>query len=52
MFMIASYARYSCPYVWIRTNHERIVQFSEEDGSVEKDFPLKLRTTSSWQEKG
>ena len=52
MFLIAGYARYSCPYVWIRTNHERIVQFSNEDSSEEKDYPLKLKTTSSWQEKG
>lgn len=51
MFLIAGYARYNRPYVWIRTNHERIVQFSGQDSS-ERDYPLKLRTTSSWVEKG
>ena len=54
MFLIAAYARYNCPYVWIRTNHERLVQFSSDsvEDSPEKDYPLKLKTTSSWQEGG
>lgn len=51
MFLIAGYARYNCPYVWIRTNHERLVQFGSPT-KLEKDFPLQLKSTSSWKEKG
>ena len=50
MFLIAGYARYNCPYVWIRSNHDRLVRFSSEDTS-EKDFPLQLKTTSAWKDK-
>lgn len=51
MFLIAGYARYNCPYVWIRTNHERLVQFASPS-KTEKDFPLQLKSTLSWKEKG
>lgn len=51
MFLVAGYARYSRPYVWIRSNHERLVQFSGND-KAEKDFPLQLRTTTDWMEGG
>ena len=50
MFLIAGYARYNCPYVWIRSNHDRLVRFSSDDTS-EKDFPLQLKTTSTWKDK-
>ena len=51
MFLVAGYARYSRPYVWVRSNHERLVQFSS-DNKEEKDFPLQLKTTSNWLEGG
>ena len=51
MFLVAGYARYSRPYVWIRSNHERLVQFSS-DSKEEKDFPLQLTSTTKWMEGG
>ena len=51
MFLVAGYARYSRPYVWIRSNHERLVQFNS-DNKEEKDFPLQLKSTANWMEGG
>ncbi|XP_033637322.1 uncharacterized protein LOC117298281 [Asterias rubens] len=54
MFLIAGYSRYSCPYVWVRSNHERLVKRSDDHGPTtrySKDSPLKLKSTSAWQEK-
>ncbi|EDO35218.1 predicted protein, partial [Nematostella vectensis] len=53
LFLIACYARYNCPYVWVRSNHERLVCFSadEEIANQQKDSPLKLRSTSSWKKR-
>eukprot|EP00730_Choanoeca_flexa_P000524 TRINITY_DN10232_c0_g1_i2.p1 TRINITY_DN10232_c0_g1~~TRINITY_DN10232_c0_g1_i2.p1 ORF type:complete len:258 (+),score=20.19 TRINITY_DN10232_c0_g1_i2:513-1286(+) len=48
-FLIAAYAKYSCPYVWIRTNHDRIVKLSGSP-STSKDKPLRLQTTANWLE--
>ncbi|CAI8051196.1 hypothetical protein GBAR_LOCUS28040 [Geodia barretti] len=48
MFLIAGYSRYNRPYVWVRTNHERLVRLASEE---EKDYPLMLQTTSQWTEK-
>ncbi|EGD72349.1 hypothetical protein, variant 1 [Salpingoeca rosetta] len=47
VFLIAAYSKYSCPYVWVRTNHERLVKLTG-DAPEEKDNPLKLRTTTTW----
>ncbi|XP_065840493.1 uncharacterized protein [Oscarella lobularis] len=49
MFLIAGYSRYNCPYVWVRSNHERLVRLSGETPSA-KDNPLKLDSTSRWSE--
>ena len=57
--------RYNCPYVWVRTNHERLIRLEslQHNGSKEdpkatadadakaKDSPLKLKTTSAWANK-
>ncbi|KAL7753321.1 hypothetical protein RI367_001096 [Sorochytrium milnesiophthora] len=45
-FLIAGYARYKCPYVWLRTNHTRFKRFQE---SAKVDDPLKLETVNSWK---
>lgn len=54
LFLIAAYARYNCPYVWVRSNHERLVSFTGggDDESKLKDSPLKLKTTTAWKQKG
>lgn len=26
IFLVAGYARYACPYVWVRSNHERLTK--------------------------
>eukprot|EP00795_Rhopilema_esculentum_P016944 gene16944-8434_t len=54
IFLIASYARYKSPYVWVRTNHDRLIRLSDVDSSeqsVVKDSPLKLRTILDWSTK-
>ena len=53
MFLIAAYARYSQPYVWVRSNHERIIPVSDStQGQSEKDYPLNLASTAKWAEEG
>ncbi|KAK0061107.1 hypothetical protein Bpfe_009635 [Biomphalaria pfeifferi] len=49
LFLIAGYARYSCPYVWVRSNHRRLFTLSG-DKDADKDSPLKLKSTSKWQD--
>ncbi|XP_013418167.1 uncharacterized protein LOC106179179 [Lingula anatina] len=46
LFLLAGYGRYNCPYVWVRSNHERLVRMSRED-IYDKDSPLRLRSTSN-----
>lgn len=46
MFLIAGYARYQCPYVWVRSNHERLMRDGDNDSA--RDSPLKLESTSQW----
>jgi len=53
LFLIAAYARYNCPYVWVRSNHERLVAFSGDSASKEKqkDSPLRLKSTAEWKQR-
>jgi len=54
LFLIASYARYKSPYVWVRSNHDRLIKLSDtEPGeqTVIKDSPLKLRSILDWSSK-
>lgn len=53
LFLIAAYARYNCPYVWVRSNHERLVAFCGDSSSKEKqkDSPLKLKSTVDWKQR-
>lgn len=50
LFLLAGYGKYSCPYVWVRSNHSRLVKLTEEN-KFNKDSPLRLKTTSAWNEK-
>ncbi|KAI9031544.1 hypothetical protein CLU79DRAFT_729048 [Phycomyces nitens] len=49
VFLIAGYARYRCPYVWLRSHHALLIQ--EKDDSANTDNPLRLETTIAWKTK-
>ncbi|KAK9728897.1 hypothetical protein K7432_000720 [Basidiobolus ranarum] len=51
-FLIAGYARYKRPYVWLRSNHKKLLKL-EIDPTKHKDGdnPLKLVTISDWRSK-
>lgn len=54
LFLVATYARYKSPYVWVRGNHERLIKLSECDTDEQeliKDSPLSLRTVKDWSTK-
>ncbi|CAG8742646.1 6344_t:CDS:2 [Gigaspora margarita] len=42
------YARYKRPYVWLRSNHKRLIQL-QDDQKLETDNPLKLDTIAAWK---
>mmetsp|Transcript_44128 Transcript_44128/g.112628 ORF Transcript_44128/g.112628 Transcript_44128/m.112628 type:complete len:237 (-) Transcript_44128:116-826(-) len=46
MFLVGAYARYSCPYVWLRSNLRKLK--SQE----ERDLPLDLPSTQRWVDGG
>ncbi|KAJ2732272.1 hypothetical protein IW152_003947, partial [Coemansia sp. BCRC 34962] len=48
-FLVAGYPRYKCPYVWLRTDHQRLIIPAEEGQDVEKDVPLKLESIDCWR---
>uniref|UniRef100_A0A671P7G1 Uncharacterized LOC107683551 n=1 Tax=Sinocyclocheilus anshuiensis TaxID=1608454 RepID=A0A671P7G1_9TELE len=47
LFLLAGYAKYGQPYVWIRSNHERLVNVGGTDTLV-KDTPMKLKSITDW----
>ncbi|KAF9089735.1 hypothetical protein BGX27_002414, partial [Mortierella sp. AM989] len=47
-FLVTGYPRYKCPYVWLRSNHQRLIQ-TATDQKVEPNDPLKLDTISAWR---
>ncbi|KAH9488579.1 hypothetical protein Btru_064255, partial [Bulinus truncatus] len=49
LFLIAGYARYACPYVWVRSNHDRLFKLSG-DKDDDRDSPLKLKSTARWKD--
>lgn len=49
LVLVAGYARYSCPYVWVRSNHERLFKLSGEQDN-DKDSPLRLKSTAKWKD--
>ena len=54
LFLLAGYARYNCPYVWVRSNHERLVKMTGTDmeDKNDKDNPLRLKSTVRWKDRG
>lgn len=52
VFLIAGYSKYACPYVWVRSNHKRLVRFGSDAKSTDQDSPLKLGTTLRWAAEG
>ncbi|XP_057302608.1 uncharacterized protein LOC130636781 [Hydractinia symbiolongicarpus] len=56
LFLLAAYGRYKSPYVWVRSNHNRLIRFTENYTSNDEvyqiqDSPLKLKSTSEWSHK-
>ncbi|XP_059500261.1 uncharacterized protein LOC132209074 [Stegostoma tigrinum] len=51
LFLLACYAKYQCPYVWIRSNHERLIK-ATSGNRASKDSPLKLNSTRDWCRSG
>ncbi|XP_026122615.1 uncharacterized protein si:dkey-19b23.7 [Carassius auratus] len=47
LFLLAGYVKYGQPYVWIRSNHERLVNVGGTDTLV-KDTPMKLKSITDW----
>ncbi|XP_044138831.1 uncharacterized protein LOC122929355 isoform X1 [Bufo gargarizans] len=47
LFLLAAYAKYGRPYVWVRSNHERFTGTELCD----KDSPLMLPSYSQWDSK-
>ncbi|KAM4678271.1 uncharacterized protein O3C94_010209 [Discoglossus pictus] len=50
LFLLAAYAKYGRPYVWVRSNHQRLVGSEQSDWPV-KDTPLTLQSASDWNTK-
>ncbi|KAJ3106811.1 hypothetical protein HDU97_005518 [Phlyctochytrium planicorne] len=48
-FLVAAYARYKRPFVWLRSHHRRLVRH-QENQELETDMPLKLDATNQWAE--
>lgn len=50
VFLIAGYARYKRPYVWLRSNHTRLVK-QKPNQEIDTDNPVKLETVADWATK-
>ncbi|KAM4747318.1 uncharacterized protein WCC33_004895 [Rhinophrynus dorsalis] len=50
LFLLAAYAKYGRPYVWVRSNHQRLTGIEQCDWPL-KDTPLTLLSTSEWDNK-
>ncbi|KAI9506551.1 hypothetical protein GGI25_005998 [Coemansia spiralis] len=48
-FLIAGYPRYKCPYVWLRTDHQKLIAVAENQ-KLEKDVPLRLESVDCWRQ--
>jgi len=46
VFLVGAYARYKCPFVWVRSNH---TQLPSGKPTPSKDTPIELRTTAVWK---
>lgn len=47
VFLVAGYARYKCPFVWLRSKTHRLRGVSPDIGL---ESPLQLKTTDAWAE--
>ncbi|KAL7320974.1 hypothetical protein PS15m_000801 [Mucor circinelloides] len=48
IFLVAGYAKYRCPYVWLRSHHEQLIR--AQPGQIEEDDnPLQLQKTDEWK---
>ncbi|KAM8972617.1 uncharacterized protein RCH25_018366 [Pelodytes ibericus] len=47
LFLLAAYAKYGRPYVWVRSNHQRL----DQDDLTLKDTPLTLQSSAEWGRK-
>ncbi len=50
VFLVAAYAKYKCAYVWLRSNHHRILAPGTLSDPDNKDSPLTLTSTERWNE--
>lgn len=48
VFLLGGYARYKCPYVWLRSCSKQLQRKMAQD----MDMPLKLNTTEQWKQGG
>ena len=51
-FLVAGYARYERPYVWLRSNHTHflnILALSSGETALRRDDPLKLESVRAWK---
>ena len=48
-FLIGCYTKYKSPFVWVRSNHSKLVENLKIN--TNKDTPLELQTTSQWKNK-
>ncbi|RKP07773.1 hypothetical protein THASP1DRAFT_30410 [Thamnocephalis sphaerospora] len=49
VFLIAAYARYKCPYVWLRSNREQLLDVQLDHQTNEVDAPLRLESITHWR---
>ncbi|KAI9168288.1 hypothetical protein H9P43_007660 [Blastocladiella emersonii ATCC 22665] len=47
-FLVAGYAKYKSPFVWLRTNHAKFARWVDESATKE-DVPVKLDTVNKWK---
>jgi hypothetical protein len=44
IFLVTGYAKYRCPYVWLRSHQDELIR-----GQLEEDYPLQLAKTMDWK---
>ncbi|KAI9593332.1 hypothetical protein BDF19DRAFT_166668 [Syncephalis fuscata] len=49
VFLIAAYARYKCPYVWLRSNQDRLLETQDSDPTISSDAPIRLDSVTNWR---
>ncbi len=50
VFLIGGYAKYKSPFVWVRSNHTKLLDTNGSTSKpANKDTPLELNTTTNWK---